>query len=260
MASQLILNPDYQVLKTQIETLPLSFDRGGDLLYAGRNVIKRFSWRDSEGKDRTMVVKRYARMRWLQKLCYSTLFASKAKRAYLYAFILKQHGVDTPEPIAYLEEKKHHILQRCYLVTEECNWPDCTFLRNNPEAVASEQGQSLIQALATFIVRLHSEGILHGDLNLSNILYWQETNEKWHFAVIDINRTRFIQNPNRSQCLANLVRLTHDRALLCELVSRYAILQGWSAQECTNNVLQRLNSFERSRELRHKLFRRKKSH
>ena len=259
MARQFIINTDYLALDKQVEALPSSFDEGGALLYAGRNVIKRFVWRDDKGIDRTVVVKRYARMHWFQKLCYSTFFASKAKRAYLYAFKFIEHGIDTPAPIAYLEAKKHHILQRCYLVTEECCWPDCTFLRHNPEAVASERGESLLQSLAAFIVKLHTEGILHGDLNLSNILYRQESDGEWRFAVIDINRSHFDQNPSQSQCLDNLVRLTHDRELLSSLISRYASLRDWSPKECTDYVLRRLNAFERRRELRHKLFRRKKS-
>lgn len=258
MANQLIINPIYKALKTHLEMLPTTFDKGGELLYAGRNVIKRFVWRDPAGRDCTVVVKRYAPMRWLQKLCYSTFFASKAKRAYLYAFELQKHGIDTPTPIAYLEVKRHVLLQRCFLVTSECNLPDCTFLRNNAQAIA--QSPSLLQALAAFIVKLHTEGILHGDLNLSNILYQQQADGTWHFAVIDINRTRFENQPSQRQCLANLVRLTHDRVLLHDLVSRYAALRGWSPEECSTRVLMQLNAFERRRELRHALFKRKKSH
>ena len=94
------------------------------------------------------------------------------------------------------------------------------------------------------VVMMHSKGILHGDLNLSNFLC-TSTNEGYRFSIIDTNRSRFCQGwPSRRQCVKNLVRLTHRRDLFEYLVSSYARQRGWNGQQTVSEALRELHRFE----------------
>ncbi len=240
-------------LQDKINSIPELFDKEGDVIYSGRNVIKRMVLSDEKGDEHVMIVKRFGRMKWLQRICYSTFFASKAKRAYEYAFSFLEKGIDTPKPIAYFEKKEGGLLKQCYLVTEECSLPDCRFICKNEENLLSTLNYFVPQ-LSAFIARMHSAGILHGDLNLSNILYERCGDDSIHFVVIDINRTRFVDNPSKKQCLKNMMRLTHDRKVSAMIVGEYAKQRGWNQQESINYVSGLLDAFERRNDIKHAIF------
>lgn len=249
------INPSYSSLSSKISKLPQLFESEGETLYKGRNVIKRFVLTDENGDTHTIIVKRYGRMKPLQRLCYSTFFSSKAERAYKYAFTFLDKGIDTPQPIAYIEQRKHGLLYQCFLVTTECSLPDCRFLYEEKKKDSMLVISNVfIQQLSAFIATMHSQGILHGDLNLSNILYSQDAAGAYHFAVIDINRTRFVNTPNRKQCLKNMMRLTHDRTISAAIVGEYARQRGWDSDSCIAYVAHLLDAFERRNDIKHAIF------
>ena len=92
---------------------------------------------------------------------------------------------------------------------------------------------------------MHSKGILHGDLNLSNFLYERQEDGQFSFVMIDINRSQFCDGvPSDGTCLNNLVRLTHRRDLYEDLIRRYAVLRGWDADSTARKALSLLDHFE----------------
>jgi aminoglycoside phosphotransferase (APT) family kinase protein len=98
--------------------------------------------------------------------------------------------------------------------------------------------------LAGFLVELHRKGILHGDLNLTNILY-RPSDNGYHFSLIDNNRSTFVAHPSQEVCLKNMVRLTHNRELLAEIITQYARIVGWDASACITRIMQLQDEFER---------------
>lgn len=247
---KITINPKYKSLENELKALPSRFESEGETLYDQRNTIKRFVVKDNKGAQYTLIVKRFGPMKPLQKLCYSTLFSSKAERAYKYAFRFLEQGIDTPEPIAYIEIKEGMLLSRCYVITTECSSSDCRFLRNDYKSTKSGD---FIKHLAAFLARMHETGIMHGDLNLSNIIYKVENDSIPSFTVIDINRTKFYASPSRNKCLKCLMRLTHDRDLLDLIVGDYAEIRGWNKQECCAIAQNFLLSFERRKRFLHRL-------
>ena len=218
------------------------------MLHGGRNTVKRFP-----RPDTNWVVKHYKRPNLIQRIAYTFFKPSKAERAYRYAQILQERGIDTPDGIAYIELKSHGLLSDCYFIS-----PECTDRPIFPELVETpDYDRTLADELATFFVEMHRKGILHGDLNLSNILYRKEADGKLHFTVIDTNRSQFKDSPSRHECLHNLMRVTHRRDLLDYIVRQYAALRGWEATACSAFVQKALEKFERRRALRHRLLRRK---
>lgn len=245
---KVIVNSEYMKFSKFAESLPLCFEKEGTTIYEKRNSVKLF-----QVGDITLVVKRYKRPMLHQRMDYTFLRKSKARRAYDYALRLCDLGIDTPKPVACVEVFRHGLFDVGYFVSTYCGDPDLKILKETPD-------DGLIAAFAHFLVNMHSKGVLHGDLNLSNILYKPDDTEAqgYHFTVIDTNRSRFVGNPSQRQCLRNLVRVSHDRQLNERIISHYAQIRGWDQNECVKVVNRMLDLFERKRSIKRKIYIRKK--
>ncbi|MCD8202759.1 MAG: lipopolysaccharide kinase InaA family protein, partial [Prevotella sp.] len=138
---------------------------------------------DVDGKS--VVVKRYKKPNIIQCVSYSFFRKSKAERAYLYAAELQRRGFNTPTGIAFVEIKKCLLLRESYFVSDYCGLPSVM-----PLLKREDFDCGLAEALAKFLVSLHEKGVLHGDLNLSNILF-ERGSGGYRFWLIDTNRSRF---------------------------------------------------------------------
>ncbi|MDR0836202.1 MAG: lipopolysaccharide kinase InaA family protein, partial [Tannerella sp.] len=157
----------------------------GQVLHNERNVIKSCQLKDANGTINEIIVKRYKRPGWLQRIVYGFFRSSKAKRAFRNAHELRERGIDTPHEIAFTEQKCGGLLEYCYYVSESN--------RNRPirdELIRPENfNRSMAAAFAAFAAELHEKGILHHDLNSTNVLY-HLNDTHYNFSVIDINRMR----------------------------------------------------------------------
>lgn len=289
---QIDIAPDYDNLADFIATIPDSFDRMGQLIYDGRNTLRRITAPDG----RQIVVKRYKRPNPIQRVVYA-ITPSKARKAVNAARRLADAGFITPAPIASIEQRRHGLMDRYYFISEPT---DATSLYPLL-AETDHPSQELIDAVAHLVYSLHRAGILHGDLNLNNILLTPSDtthpdngalsnayrpdnvspsdpthpddgvpydtnrpdniapsdtsayNDK-RFVLIDTNRSRFTDGlPTDRRCLANLMRLTHKRPLLRRIATAYARLRGWNPDRTATRLLRLLTRFEHRRTLRHLL-------
>ena len=184
-------------------------------LHDGRNTVKVFD--TTAGR---LVVKRYGHLTMLNRIVYGTLRRSKAERAYLHAFRLRKLGIDTPEAIAFVETRRHGVLHDSYFVSR-CS--DLRPVRPVTEQFAqTRQGADILDALAFFLLRMHNSGILHNDLNISNILYGDDTGGQYRFQVIDTNRMTFNRTLSMRQRLDNLRRLSCPTPAYLYILEQYA--------------------------------------
>lgn len=241
------VHPDYEHLRPFIGQLPSLFMSEGELVYRKRNIVKRFVAPDGT----VLVVKRYKYPNLIQRVAYGYYRPSKARRSYDYALRLLDLGIDTPLPIACIEQYgRCHLFTYGYFVSAENNNPSLKALLQ-PDC---DDRSALALQFATFLVSLHEKGFLHGDTNLSNFLYERQSDGTYHFSVIDINRSHFVSPPvPRRTCLQNLMRLTHDVPTLSYLVGIYAHLRGWDPVEASNSVCAQLRKFERKKRLKHRV-------
>lgn len=238
---KVVVHPKYQWASDFIASLPCRFSQEGEMLYQGRNLVKRFEW-----QGHTFIVKRYKRPKLIQRLAYTFWRKSKAERAYLFADKLLSLGIDTPEGIAYMEEKEGGLFATGYFVSA-C----CTDRPVYPELVpVADFDKQLASSLAAFFAELHGKGILHGDLNLNNILYRFNPDGTYHFSVIDTNRSVFKASLTPSECFDNLKRVAHRRDLLHFIVAEYARVRSWNVEATVAAVEKSLTRFERKRRLR----------
>ncbi|TWV13321.1 hypothetical protein FQ707_06510 [Bacteroidaceae bacterium HV4-6-C5C] len=238
---KIILDPGYEKAHTAIYELIKNYELAGETLYKGRNLVKHFHTEYGE-----WVVKRYKRPSILQRFIYTFFRKSKAERAFIFAQKLHSLNIETPQAIAYIEEKKCGLLSYCYFISTVS-----TYSSLYPILVEqSVYDQSLVKALAAFLKELHCKGFLHGDSNLDNILYKGNEETGFQFAVIDTNRSKFKENPTATECLNNFKRVTHRRDLLVDIVTQYAKLRDWNVPNSVNEAIKALDKFERKDDLK----------
>lgn len=226
----------FSTLSGFVRSLPQTFSQGGNTLYKGRNTVKSFCV-----DGRTLVVKHYKRPNPVQRVAYSFFKKSKAARAYLFAAMLRERGFNTPREVAYLELGNGILMSDCYFVSESCMLPPLTGLLRRDDF-----DHDAADALAHLLARLHEKGVMHGDLNLTNILYERTADGGFSFWLIDTNRSKFIQ-PTEDDCAENLKRLTHDKRLMDYVIRRYAEIRGLDADKTVALVIKKLEDFEHKR-------------
>lgn len=231
------INPDFSSLSADIRALPERFDNEGISLHDGRNQVRAMRW---DGQD--VVVKRYKKPNFFLKLQFTFLNTCKAKKAYKYGCIFNREGFSSPTPVAYIIDGRWPLFRGsffiCLPVTGTCL---------NDTLSAADDG--MIARLASEIARMHAAGIMHGDLNLTNI-YVDKDGE---FRFIDTNRTKIKRNPGQNACAENLMRLTPDRALLSKIARAYARVRGWDEERFAAKVISRLEAFQRKKAILKKL-------
>lgn len=244
MKKRVVINPKFAQFQEFVNNIDGFFDTEGELVYKKRNVVKRF--KTHHGFN--IIVKRYKHPNVIQQIGYTLYRPSKARRAYEFAIRLDNLGIDTPTPIAYVELWEKGVFTMGFFFASENNDRSCKDLyADSISGLDSSEKDMLENELVDFIARCHEYGFMHGDTNLSNFIY-HKTSEGYHFAVIDINRSKFVNvPPTQAQCLDNLMRLTHDKPLLKRLVGKYACRRGWEPQACQEYVIAHLEKFERKK-------------
>lgn len=223
--------------KAFVETVPQRMACGeGEALYRARNEVRRL---EHDGK--VFIVKRFKRVNALQQVAYSFFRPTKAARAFRFAAELRKRGVATPREIAYIEESEHGLFTTGYFISEEVTGRETHLDLREVEKF----DPTLADAVARQVVFMHSKGVLHGDLNLSNFLYERQPDGSYSFTMIDVNRSHFTDGwPTDEQCLRNMVRMTHRRDLYEYLVRRYAVERGWDEESTVKKTLRLLDKFE----------------
>lgn len=220
----IVLSPAYQELSSWIESVPSRFNEGeGQLLHDGRNQIRLF-----ERNGLRIVAKRYKRHDCFKQLVYTFFRKNKARRSYENAVRLGEMGFDTPEPIAFIETRRHGLIRQVYYL---CEFTDAQPVRT-PLIDTNPFDQGLACDYANFVATLHEHGVLHRDLNPTNVLY-TDTDEHHHFTLIDINRMKFYA-PNsvpKDECMENLTLFWRPTEIYHYVLNEYAIARGWTTDD-----------------------------
>ena len=233
-----VIDDRYRQQSDEIVRLPERMAAGeGEMVYDSRNRVVRFRL-----GDEPVLVKRFKRVNAIQQVAYTFFRPSKAERAYRFADEFLRRGIATPRRVAYMEQRRWGLFSVGYFVSCEAAGTETSLLLREVQ----DYPPALAEAVARQVVLMHSRGVLHGDLNLSNFLCTDD--DGYHFTMIDINRSHFTDGwPTDEQCLENMVRLTHRRDLYEDLVRRYARLRQWDADVTAARALALLDRFEHRR-------------
>ena len=244
------INTAAEHLRDFAQRLPELFGQGGEILHAGRNTIKAF-----EINGERLVVKRFRRPNLLRAVIYTFFRRSKARRSYEHAVRLRALGIDSPEPIAWSEYRRHGLLSDTYYVSRRSDYAP---LSQTTEHFPAAGTLPVLEAFARFAVSLHEKGIEHRDFNHGNILWNRTAAGVYRFQLIDINRMHFEDAGLSSRaCMINLRRLACPAVAFLYILDRYAEARGWNVDDTLlRGTFFRL-AFGHSKQLR-KRFRRHK--
>ena len=233
---KLKVDKEYDFLSDWLADLPRRFMTGeGKLLHQGRNTVREFE------PSVRLVVKRFKPVNIVQQIAYTFFCKTKAEKAFLFAGLLRERGLDTPREVAYLEESRWGLFKVGYFVSLACDDPPAF-----PALVPVEDyDRRLASDLVALFYRMHQRGVLHGDLNFGNFLYRRCPEGGYTFTIIDTNRSRFFDHcPDDEACLCNLRTMTHRRDLFAFMVREYARLRGWDADDTEARALRYLKKLE----------------
>lgn len=226
----MLINPKYEHLREWLERLPEDFERLGEVIYDKRNKL-----RVIEAPDGTLVnVKRYCKAHMLNRIVYSSgIRKSKGLRAFLYPARLMERGIDTPEPIAYIEQRHCGLIGLSYFISVQSTLGHTLY-----ELSDAREGtyEDIAEALGRFTAMMHDREVLHLDYSPGNIL-WDKDEQGYHFAVVDINRMRFRKVDIKDGC-ATLCRLWGPKRFTELFVRSYARARGFDEDEAVRITMQ----------------------
>lgn len=240
-----IISPLYKdntKVENFIKNLPDTFEKEGTILYDERNIIKSFILDTSDEILRNVVVKRYKRPNPIQRIAYSFFRSSKAKRAFHNATELRLRGINTPQEVAYIEQWENGLFEYGYYISGSDNAPPIREKLIEPQ----EFDRTMASDFAAFAAELHEKGILHHDLNSTNVLY-HPNGKHYRFSVIDINRMLFLPEntpPSKEDCFKNLTRFTGRMDLFEYVLGCYAENRNWDKTKTVQEAIEVKNNHD----------------
>lgn len=216
MKIKIVVNKPYEAAVGDfVKSIPYRNERLGEVIYAGRNTISHIN---VAGID--LSIKSFKVPMFINRVAYTFLRKSKARRSYEHALALQQMGFDTPDPVAYIETYRHGLLYRSYYV--------CLMLTNAQNIRQWEERPDcdrIVDGTAQLMVKLHRAGIFHRDFTPGNILY----DPDYRFYLIDINRMKIGGNIGMKTMLKNFNGINENFDALRALALRYAEIAGIAA-------------------------------
>lgn len=230
---KIIINPAYEYLRSFIEHVPQTFENEGRVIYTGRNLIKVMIVNGVE-----INVKRYGVPALCNRVIYSWFRTPKGKRAFVYPKKIIEKGFETPEPIAYIEERKGGLIGHAYFISIQSPYQRNFYEFGNANV---EDCRDVAITFARYTARLHEAGILHRDYSPGNILF-DKVDGEYHFSLVDINRMTFGTVSVEAGC-ANFARLWGQIPFFELLAKEYAAARGADEDYCKRLILAYRKSF-----------------
>lgn len=219
MSTILHINPKYKQVASFCEQLPQLFLTEGKDIFIGRNHIKCF-----EVEGAALVVKHFKHLGMLRRIVYTFFRKDKALRSCENSGEIILRGFSTPEPIAYVGVKKGGLLNDLYYVC------DLTEGKAVKDGLMEQQpyNERLLDAYVPYVAALHEKGIIHQDLNFTNVLYHEDAEGNYSFELIDVNRMMFFPgSAPKHECLENFTRSWDLDVLYKAMLKKYIEQRGW---------------------------------
>ncbi len=211
------------------------FAREGTTIYKARNELKVYR---VGGLD--VVVKSFKQPVFVNRVAYTFFRPSKAERSYRHALRLIASGVPTPDPLAYIEEKRRGLLSRSYYVSIY----EKEYSEIRPQMLGRGVDAPFIRSLACFVADLHKKGILQKDLSPGNVM-WKREGERYSFLLVDVNRAKFLNCLSPRQRYKNFERLSEDKAVVDRLAAEYASVMGEDKDKVCREVKRYVAAFSK---------------
>ncbi len=231
---KMVVSPSFASLRPLLERIVAGTYTPQHVYCHRRNVVERVVAADRQ----CVVVKRFRTPNALNRWVYGLLRKSKARRAYEYGMRLLQAGIATPQPIAYMEERRGCRFARSWLVSEQAEGTPFSELyaclrtqAAQGDGEAASTMQQLRTALTKYVIHLEQHCICPGDFNHANIIVEQREG-RFHFQLVDINRMRFGRTPTLKSTMKMYSQFCRNYQDAVDFLSLYAESKGIDFDHC----------------------------
>jgi tRNA A-37 threonylcarbamoyl transferase component Bud32 len=208
---KIVVNSKYDHLKEQLLELTKEFSEKGNTIYDGRNILKTF---ELDGIN--ICIKSFKKPNMINKWVYAYFRKSKARRSYEYAVELQKRGINTPEPVAYIEEKSLVFGRSFYI----CLNQEYDFTLRELYGEQVEDRKEVFRQFTEFSYSMHQNDVFHIDYSPGNVLIKKQENG-YFFSVIDINRMQF-KKIDLNLALVNLSKIWASDYMYPIIAEKYA--------------------------------------
>ncbi len=227
---QITVSNKYESLRGWITAVPDIFQKEGRLLFRVRNEVRVLTTPDGM----SICVKRFRTPAFFNRIAYTFFRKSKVVRAYNNAVTLLEHGIETPEPIAFILNKRGGLLAESYLLTLFCSYTH-NFYEFREHGIHGYE--DVLKTLALMAATMHENGICHRDFSPGNILFDKKEDGEVRMSVIDINRMTFSHPLSLRQGCSNFARLWGDDEFFLRLAEKYAEARSFPIEQCRQLTL-----------------------
>ena len=244
------IHQNYLKAKHKLRDIVNAFDTTGtDYGNQNRNSLKLFNF---EGI--TINVKSFKVPNLINQIAYRFFRKSKAQRSFEYANKLLTLNIGTPQPIAFYEFQSLLLFKKSYYISEQLDC-DLTF-RELTSDLNYPNHELILRAFTRFTFDLHENGIHFLDHSPGNTLIKEDTNGKYHFYLVDLNRMEFLEMDYTTR-IKNFSRLTKEKALIKIMANEYAQLIHQTEEKVYKDMMYEItefqNQFHKKRALKQKL-------
>lgn len=223
------INTKYKSIENFIKSIPDIFEKEGDTIYKGRNVVKIF-----EHEGVLFNVKRFKVPNMINRLAYKYFRKSKAERSFLYANRLLELGINTPDPVAYFEYSNVLGLKFSYYVSLHYEY-DFTFRELIREEI--NNCKDILLQFTEFTHKLHANGVYFIDHSPGNTLI-KKVDGKYIFSLVDLNRTKFFNKELDLELgIKNFYRLGSTKEMVEVMAEQYAILRDADKEKVLESMM-----------------------
>jgi tRNA A-37 threonylcarbamoyl transferase component Bud32 len=227
------VNPKFIAYEPMVAAIAVEgIPESAHVIYQGRNTLYSVPMYDGV----SIIVKEFKVPSGINAVIYTNLRKSKARRSYENAFKLLALGIDTPQPIAYIENTSKGCLTTSYYFS----------LQSDDETVRDwwekPDSDNIVHGLAQFMGELHGKGVYHRDLSPGNVLYHKDENGAYRFSLVDLNRMKFDVHCFRTQ-MNNFKSITLNYGENARLAREYARVVGRKPAEIESIGRHRLDNY-----------------
>lgn len=233
------LNSNYiKQEKAILQLVNSFFDEGNLIIQGSRNTIKS----NFIGNEK-INIKFFQKPDFFKAIIYSFFRSTKAKRSFDYANYLMSHNIQTPLPIAYLEERnKIGLLGNSFYISQQIEY-DFTIreLIHNP---LFPERNIILEQFTEFTFKMHEAKVNFLDHSPGNTLIIKKGNGSYNFFLIDLNRMKF-EELSIEMRMDNFKKMWFSKQMVKIVAKKYAELSNLSEEKLHSILLEKTRLFKR---------------
>jgi hypothetical protein len=232
------IHPNYQNQKDAIIVLVNSFfDTDDSIVKGSRNSIKT----NFLGNEKVNI-KFFQKPGLFKSIIYSFFRSSKAKRSYQNANYLIDNTVQTPFPVAFIENYNAlGLLTNSFYI---CHHIDFDFtMRELLHDPLFENRKKIVQQFTEFTFAMHEAKINFLDHSPGNTLITKLNSENYTFHLVDLNRMKF-ENLSLENRMDNFKKMWLSKTMIKIVAAKYAQLSNQNYENLHKILLKKTYQFK----------------